>query len=125
MDFEGVTYTVSRRFKDFWKLRNELSFQIKGAIIPPLPRKSILKQFGPDIVEYRRRGLIEFLRSIARTDELCQSPLVLTFIMDPHISDFDLVCDGLHEAVAKAASDDNWLARSLQPFYSIEQACWR
>ena len=50
-DFPNNSYLVLRRFSDFTWLHEQLSLQVPGAIIPPLPQKVIVGRFSSEFIE--------------------------------------------------------------------------
>eukprot|EP01116_Phalansterium_solitarium_P023346 TRINITY_DN8118_c0_g1_i1.p1 TRINITY_DN8118_c0_g1~~TRINITY_DN8118_c0_g1_i1.p1 ORF type:complete len:443 (+),score=212.65 TRINITY_DN8118_c0_g1_i1:88-1329(+) len=57
-------YRGMRRYKDFLALRDQLSEQHRGHLIPPLPEKQLINRFSAEFVEYRRRELERFLQRV-------------------------------------------------------------
>jgi sorting nexin-1/2 len=56
---------VSRRFRDFLWLYNQLHQNNPGLIIPPPPEKQAVGRFNADFVESRRQALERMLNKIA------------------------------------------------------------
>ncbi|KAF2205878.1 Vps5-domain-containing protein [Delitschia confertaspora ATCC 74209] len=58
-------FTVSRRYRDFLWLYNQLHNNMPGVIIPPPPEKQAVGRFDADFVESRRAALERMLNKIA------------------------------------------------------------
>jgi sorting nexin-1/2 len=56
---------VSRRFRDFLWLYNQLHNNNPGVIVPPPPEKQAVGRFNADFVESRRQSLERMLNKIA------------------------------------------------------------
>jgi hypothetical protein len=120
LELDSINCSVCRRFSEFLRLRKELQGQLKGAIVPSLPRKNVMSRFDNEIIEYRKRGIIAFFNSLSRCPEKCQCPVLITFLMNPDVNDFIMVCDGLHRSSQASPMNDvsDWFSRSVQRYYS-------
>ncbi|TID20797.1 vacuolar protein sorting-associated protein-like protein vps5 [Venturia nashicola] len=58
-------FSVSRRFRDFLWLYNQLHQNNPGIIVPPPPEKQAVGRFNADFVESRRQALERMLNKIA------------------------------------------------------------
>ena len=63
--YKNSEFTVSRRFRDFLWLYNELHNSNPGIIVPPPPEKQAVGRFNADFVESRRQALERMLNKIA------------------------------------------------------------
>jgi sorting nexin-1/2 len=63
--YRNPEFTVSRRYRDFLWLYNQLHNNSPGIIIPPPPEKQSLGRFEADFVESRRAALERMLNKIA------------------------------------------------------------
>lgn len=59
-----INYSFTYRYSEFDQLRTNLvrSFPHAEAMIPQLPRKSVVSRFRPKFLEQRQRGLSHFLK---------------------------------------------------------------
>ena len=78
--FAGTSFTVVRRYRDFLWLQSELLDRYPGVIIPPLPEKREYNKFDAFFLQYRRRGLQKFLRTIAAHPRLARSSVAIEFL---------------------------------------------
>ncbi|KAI8855171.1 Vps5 C terminal like-domain-containing protein [Chytridium lagenaria] len=62
--FRNLDFTVSRRYRDFLWLYNQLTNRYPGVIIPPVPEKHAIGRFQDDFVESRRFALERCVRKI-------------------------------------------------------------
>jgi sorting nexin-1/2 len=63
--YRNPEFTVSRRFRDFLWLYNQLHNNNPGIIVPPPPEKQAVGRFNADFVESRRQALERMLNKIA------------------------------------------------------------
>ncbi|KAF2176233.1 vacuolar protein sorting-associated protein-like protein vps5 [Zopfia rhizophila CBS 207.26] len=63
--YRNPEFTVSRRYRDFLWLYNQLHNNNPGVIIPPPPEKQAVGRFDADFVESRRAALERMLNKIA------------------------------------------------------------
>ncbi|KIW02663.1 uncharacterized protein PV09_06100 [Verruconis gallopava] len=63
--YRNPEFVVSRRFRDFLWLYNQLHQNNPGIIVPPPPEKQALNRFDADFVESRRQALERMLNKIA------------------------------------------------------------
>lgn len=63
--YRNPEFTVSRRYRDFLWLYNQLHNNSPGVIIPPPPEKQAVGRFDADFVESRRAALERMLNKIA------------------------------------------------------------
>ena len=75
----------SLRYSEFDKLRMNLvrSFPHAEAMIPQLPRKSVVSRFRPEFLEKRKAGLSHFLKYVQISDEHTRK---LTCLYQLHIA---------------------------------------
>ncbi|RKO90921.1 Phox homologous domain-containing protein, partial [Blyttiomyces helicus] len=62
--YRNFDSTVSRRFRDFLWLYQQLVARYPGVVIPPVPEKHAIGRFQEDFVESRRSALERCLRKI-------------------------------------------------------------
>mmetsp|Transcript_4241 Transcript_4241/g.6338 ORF Transcript_4241/g.6338 Transcript_4241/m.6338 type:complete len:461 (-) Transcript_4241:365-1747(-) len=79
-DFEYGQFAVVRRYNDFVWLNKRLAEEFAGAVIPPLPEKSIGDRFKDEFVQARMKALEKFLNRVAAHDELSTSVHFSTFL---------------------------------------------
>ncbi|KAJ4358198.1 Vacuolar protein sorting-associated protein vps5 [Didymosphaeria variabile] len=63
--YRNSEFTVSRRYRDFLWLYNQLHNNNPGIIVPPPPEKQAVGRFDTDFVESRRAALERMLNKIA------------------------------------------------------------
>jgi len=63
--YRNSEFTVSRRFRDFLWLYEQLHNNNPGIIVPPPPEKQAVGRFNADFVESRRQSLERMLNKIA------------------------------------------------------------
>jgi sorting nexin-1/2 len=63
--YRNSEFTVSRRYKDFLWLYNQLHNNNPGIIVPPPPEKQAMGRFNVDFVESRRQALERMLNKAA------------------------------------------------------------
>ncbi|KAI7140490.1 hypothetical protein KC352_g29577, partial [Hortaea werneckii] len=75
---------LRKRYSEFDTLRTNLvrSFPHAEAMIPALPRKSVVSKFRPWFLEQRRSGLEHFLNCILLNPEFAASPVVKGFVFE-------------------------------------------
>ncbi|KAI6877901.1 hypothetical protein KC363_g5271 [Hortaea werneckii] len=75
---------LRKRYSEFDALRTNLvrAFPHAEAMIPPLPRKSVVSKFRPWFLEQRRLGLEHFLNCILLNPEFAASPVVKGFVFE-------------------------------------------
>ena len=98
-DYPGKHFVVTRRYKDFaWLkgvLNDKLDKEKEGGTIAPLPGDTLASflgfgRFEPEFIESRRKGLEEFLNSVA-------NHIVTRF--EKHLHNF--LCDPKYECSGK------------------------
>ncbi|KAJ3220282.1 Vacuolar protein sorting-associated protein 5 [Dinochytrium kinnereticum] len=62
--FRNLDFTVSRRYRDFLWLYNQLTIRYPGVIVPPVPEKHAIGRFQDDFVESRRFALERCIKKI-------------------------------------------------------------
>ncbi|KAK0259932.1 PX domain-containing protein ypt35 [Friedmanniomyces endolithicus] len=74
----GGDLELRKRYSEFDQLRVDLvrSFPHAEAMIPKLPRKSVVSRFRPKFLESRKAGLQQFLSYILLNPEFAASPMV-------------------------------------------------
>ncbi|WPH02438.1 Hypothetical protein R9X50_00530200 [Acrodontium crateriforme] len=79
---KGGSMTLRKRYSEFDKLRTDLvrSFPHAEAMIPHLPRKSVVSRFRPKFLDQRKAGLAHFLTCILLNPEFAASPVLKEFI---------------------------------------------
>ncbi|KNC98279.1 uncharacterized protein SPPG_06676 [Spizellomyces punctatus DAOM BR117] len=78
--FRNVEFSVSRRFRDFLWLFNQLADRHPGIIIPPVPEKQAIGRFREDFVENRRSALEQFLRKVTCHPKLQSDEDLIAFL---------------------------------------------
>ncbi|KAK5003942.1 hypothetical protein LTR28_009556, partial [Elasticomyces elasticus] len=63
--YASQTFTVSRRYRDFLWLYNQLHSNNPGVVVPPPPEKQVVGRFSDDFVESRRAACERMLNKIA------------------------------------------------------------
>ncbi|KAK3671264.1 hypothetical protein LTR78_008899 [Recurvomyces mirabilis] len=79
---KGGDMEIRKRYSEFDQLRTNLveSFPYAEAMIPKLPRKSVVSRFRPKFLEQRKTGLGEFMNCILLNPEFAASPVLKGFI---------------------------------------------
>lgn len=79
---KGGDLQILKRYSEFDKLREDIarSFPHAEAMIPELPRKSVVSRFRPKFLEQRKQGLSHFLNCILLNPEFAASPVLKEFI---------------------------------------------
>lgn len=79
---KGGDLAIRKRYSEFDQLRADLvrSFPHAEAMIPQLPRKSVVSRFRPKFLEQREAGLSHFLSCILLNPEFAASPVLKDFI---------------------------------------------
>lgn len=104
-DMRGGPFSVIRRFNDFKGLHGSLAEEFPGAIIPPLPEKSLIGRFEEQFVESRRRNLERFLQRVALHAELKGSARLVDFLTQEDAFDGGAgEAGGAEDGVAAAAN---------------------
>ncbi|KAI0233141.1 Vacuolar protein sorting-associated protein vps5 [Massospora cicadina] len=80
-------FSVSRRFRDFCWLHEQLTSGNPGVIVPPPPEKHVLGRFQDDFIEFRRIGLERMLRKIVAHPHLYGDPDVKIFLESEKFAD--------------------------------------
>lgn len=80
-DAEGA-FTVQRRFKEFFALRNILKDRWPGVYIPAIPEKKSFGNKDDAFVEERRSLLERFMKEVAKYDYLVNSQELKIFARD-------------------------------------------
>ncbi|KAK4897806.1 PX domain-containing protein ypt35 [Elasticomyces elasticus] len=78
----GGDIELNKRYSEFDQLRTDLvaSFPGAEAMIPKLPRKSVVSRFRPKFLDQRKAGLQQFLNCILLNPEFAASPVVKEFV---------------------------------------------
>ena len=79
---KGGDLELRKRYSEFDQLRADIvrSFPHAEAMIPELPRKSVVSRFRPRFLESRKQGLSHFLNCILLNPEFAASPVLKDFI---------------------------------------------
>lgn len=79
---KGGDMTIRKRYSEFDQLRVDLvrAFPHAEAMIPQLPRKSVVSRFRPKFLHARKAGLSHFLNCILLNPEFAASPILKDFI---------------------------------------------
>ncbi|KAF2482260.1 Phox homologous domain-containing protein, partial [Neohortaea acidophila] len=79
---KGGNLVIRKRYSEFDQLRLDLvrSFPHAEAMIPKLPRKSVVSRFRPEFLESRGAGLSHFLNCVLLNPEFAASPVLKGFI---------------------------------------------
>ncbi|KXS96876.1 hypothetical protein AC578_6218 [Pseudocercospora eumusae] len=79
---KGGTLSIRKRYSEFDRLRSNLvkAFPHAEAMLPELPRKSVVSRFRPRFLEQRRNGLEHFLNCVLLNPEFASSPVLKDFI---------------------------------------------
>lgn len=79
---KGGDLSIRKRYSEFDQLRTDLvrSFPHAEAMIPQLPRKSVVSRFRPHFLEQRKTGLEHFMNCILLNPEFAASPVLKDFI---------------------------------------------
>jgi len=105
--FECEQFSVIRRYSDFVWLRQVLSAELSGVIIPPLPEKAVMNRFSPEFVEGRRRALERFSTRCGEHPHIRVSEMFKMFLS----ADDDKLTKSKADAKkAQAAASGGWLA---------------
>ncbi|KAK9723287.1 Vacuolar protein sorting-associated protein vps5 [Basidiobolus ranarum] len=78
--FKRSELSVTRRYRDFLWLYNQLVNNHPGVIVPPVPEKHALGRFQDEFIETRRAALEKCLRKIAAHPKLNQDPDLEVFL---------------------------------------------
>lgn len=109
--FESPTFSVRRRFSDFWFLFTMLYWEYPTVAVPPLPDKSRMEyikgdRFGPDFTMKRAGSLNRFLDRVAMHPGLKKAPLYLQFL---EAKDWNVVMKSLHAKYTQALQENGVL----------------
>ncbi|KAK4629703.1 PX domain-containing protein [Fulvia fulva] len=79
---KGGDLSIRKRYSEFDRLREDLvrAFRHAEAMIPELPRKSVVSRFRPKFLDQRRDGLSHFLNCVLLNPEFASSPILKDFI---------------------------------------------
>lgn len=79
---KGGDLEIRKRYSEFDQLRTDLvrSFVDAEAMIPDLPRKSVVSRFRPKFLDQRKKGLTHFMNCILLNPEFAASPVLKDFI---------------------------------------------
>jgi hypothetical protein len=79
---KGGDMQIRKRYSEFDQLRLNLvrSFPHAEAMIPKLPRKSVVSRFRPKFLQQRKEGLGTFMNCILLNPEFAASPVLKDFI---------------------------------------------
>jgi len=87
-------FTVFKRYSDFHTLHEALLKLIKNdsklkklhsndeLIIPDMPKKKLGKN-SKKVIDFRRKALEEYMRTVLKSEALCKTPLVMDFLGIP------------------------------------------
>ena len=81
IDSDGA-FEDTRRFREFYALKNALSSRWPGVYIPALPEKKLMGNNDDKFVEERRSLLERFMKELAKYDYLIHSKEFKTFARD-------------------------------------------
>lgn len=84
--FKFTEFDVMRRYSDFEWFYNLLLGEFPGAIVPTLPEKAAVGNFGASFVEERRRGLENFIARVSLHPELSTSEHFVTFLESGYLA---------------------------------------
>ncbi|KAF1818088.1 Phox-like protein, partial [Dissoconium aciculare CBS 342.82] len=78
----GAEVEMAKRYSEFDALHIALvrAFPHAVAMIPALPRKSLVSRFRPHFLESRRAGLQHFLSCVLLNPEFAASPILKDFV---------------------------------------------
>ncbi|EME38286.1 hypothetical protein DOTSEDRAFT_75748 [Dothistroma septosporum NZE10] len=79
---KGGDLSIRKRYSEFDRLREDLvrAFPHAAAMIPELPRKSVVSRFRPKFLDQRRDGLSHFFNCVLLNPEFASSPILKDFI---------------------------------------------
>lgn len=79
---KGGDMQIRKRYSEFDQLRQDLirAFPHADAMIPSLPRKSVVSRFRPKFLDQRQAGLGHFMNCILLNPEFAASPVLKAFI---------------------------------------------
>jgi len=79
---KGGDMSIRKRYSEFDQLRTDLlrSFTNAEAMIPQLPRKSVVSRFRPKFLDQRKTGLEHFMNCVLLNPEFAASPVLKDFI---------------------------------------------
>ncbi|TGZ83909.1 PX-domain-containing protein [Ascodesmis nigricans] len=85
--FEGASFTVRKRYSEFWQLREQLKATFPRSLeyLPQLPPKSTFSKFRPKFLESRRQGLSYFLSVVLLNPEFAGSAIVKNFLLPSYV----------------------------------------
>lgn len=92
VDIDG-NFEEVRRFRDFFALKNGLTFRWPGIYIPALPEKKLVGNIDEKFVEERRNLLERFMKELAKYDYLTNSKEFKIFARDK--GDLDKILNNL------------------------------
>ncbi|GMG16043.1 unnamed protein product [Phytophthora fragariaefolia] len=107
--FNGTTWQLARRFKEFDTLHSHLKSKYPGIDLPSLPPKHVFTPLEGEFINYRKEQLESFLKQlllhpIASTDVLLLSFLgVVSISRDPELSQSEksvIHVTSLHDSLA-------------------------
>ncbi|RUP35202.1 hypothetical protein BC936DRAFT_138511 [Jimgerdemannia flammicorona] len=78
--YKSPEFTVTRRYRDFLWLYNQLTNGNPGVVVPPVPEKHALGRFQDEFVESRRVALEKCLRKIVAHPMLYGDPDLKLFL---------------------------------------------
>ena len=107
-------WTVIRRFRDFFWVRQSLQKQYAGVILPPLPARNVVEKYkmAPEFIEDRRRALERFLVKVSEHTTLNQSPALRLFLTASE-SEFNIESARMSYALGAAAPAESSGASGL------------
>ncbi|KAI5366255.1 Putative vacuolar protein sorting-associated protein [Septoria linicola] len=81
---KGGDMPLNKRYSEFDRLRENLvqAFPHADAMIPQLPRKSVVSRFRPKFLDHRKSGLAHFMNCILLNPEFASSPILKEFIFN-------------------------------------------
>lgn len=84
IDKQG-TFDTSRRFNEFFMLRETLILRWPGCLIPPIPEKKAVGSTSQDTVENRKRFLNNFCNKMATCSHLYYSDEFQLFLRSKEV----------------------------------------
>ena len=89
LETSPLGYKVRKRYSDFEWLRNELSLQYIGSVIPPLCKKNYNDRFSESLVSKRTRLLQKFIEGILVHPLMRNSQMFYDFISCANDQEFE------------------------------------
>lgn len=79
-------WMVARRYREFAELHKQLKQTYPGVRSLKFPQKSIITSLNKNVLEYRRGALEEYLQSLFRMPEVCDSKMLRMFLSQQNIT---------------------------------------